>query len=508
MSAFTVSNIKPSLKIDANQRYILGLDEFPEPVGSIKVDNIFIPTVGVPAVTKEETRNNALSGFRWVHTTNSTDTFGSFILESFINAAPSGISLLKFNQNGTITFSSVTSFDNNANFDSLATFNNNANFDSLATFNNNANFDSLATFSDIATFNNDAIFNGDVIFNTPISLPNNINVNGNTQSFTYAANAVASFNLKNTQIPTVGVPTNTILNLSNEAANGGFRFNHIYEDEIHSGFGKLVLGSNNTYNILTEYATFGYSSIGASPGTATIVPNTTFGTVTANSVNATLAVNGGKSNVSDEATCLRVLSTNLSTKIELMNEAVGGKLYELRSNADGSFGIKNRSANTDGYILDSLGNHVSGGVSYMSRPTVFMTMQNNALATTIVTAGVYVKVAGTTNTSARNAFTEPAGISNRVVFAGDYTIFGLINISFTYSHNGAANDEVSFALFRDGVQITSTIMSDTSGATGRFVQMSICGHIAFNPNQYIELWCTHPVNNRTITVKRLQFTIA
>ncbi|HNQ68372.1 MAG TPA: hypothetical protein PKN32_08330, partial [Bacteroidales bacterium] len=66
VSAFTVANIKPSLKVDANQRFIFGLDEFPEPLGSFKLDNIFTPVVGTPSVTNFETRNNTLSGFRWV----------------------------------------------------------------------------------------------------------------------------------------------------------------------------------------------------------------------------------------------------------------------------------------------------------------------------------------------------------------------------------------------------------------------------------------------------------
>jgi hypothetical protein len=472
MSAFTVSNIKPSLNIDANQRYILGLDEFPEPVGSIKVDNIFVPTLVMPAITKQETRNKDLSGFRWVHTTNSTDTFGSFILESFVNAASTGVSLLKFNQNGTITFESVS------------------------------NFNSLSTFND------DVTFNGNAIFNNSISLPNNIDVTGSTQSFIYSGNAIGSFDLKNTQIPTLSVPTNTILKLSNSAANGGFEFRHIYEDVTALGFGKLVINTNNTFNVKTNYVTFGYSILSGTPASGTIVPNTTFGTVTDESVKATVAINGGVINEPNEATCLRVLSTNSSTKIELMNNAVGGNLHELRSDSDGSFSIKNRTTDLNGYKLDSFGNHISSGVSYMSRPTIYMIMQNNLLGTTIVTGNSYAKVQGITNTAARNAFQEPVGTNNRVTFAGNYSIFSLVNVSIVYAHNGGANDEVLFALYRDGVQIANSVISDTAGVANRYVQISITGHISFSPGEYLELFCTHPTSGRTITVKRLQLTIA
>ena len=110
MSAFVVSNIKPSLKVDANQRFIFGLDEFPEPLGSFKLDNIFTPVVGTPSVTNFETRNKDLSGFRWVHTTNAGDTFGSYKLQSFVNAQNTGTDILLFNQDGTVTFNQPVSF--------------------------------------------------------------------------------------------------------------------------------------------------------------------------------------------------------------------------------------------------------------------------------------------------------------------------------------------------------------------------------------------------------------
>lgn len=111
MSAFVVSNIATDLKMLSNdQRFIFGNNTLPEPLAAFKIDNIFTPVVGTPSVTNFETRNNTLSGFRWIHTTTTTDTFGSYKLQSFVNAQSTGTDILLFNQDGTITFTHPVTF--------------------------------------------------------------------------------------------------------------------------------------------------------------------------------------------------------------------------------------------------------------------------------------------------------------------------------------------------------------------------------------------------------------
>jgi hypothetical protein len=119
MSAFVVSNIAADLKMQTNdQRFIFGNNALPEPLASFKIDNIFTPAVGTPSVTNFETRNNTLSGFRWVHTTNSSDTFGSLKLQSFVNAQPTGTDILLFNADGSVVINNlnVPSLDVNSPF--------------------------------------------------------------------------------------------------------------------------------------------------------------------------------------------------------------------------------------------------------------------------------------------------------------------------------------------------------------------------------------------------------
>lgn len=116
VSAFTVANIKPSLNIDSSQRFVFGLSGAPEPLGSFKLDNIFVPTISAPSQTNFEHRNNTLSGFRWIHGTTSTDTFGSLKLQSFLNASPTGTDIWSFNQDGSITVTSPVTFTGDVTF--------------------------------------------------------------------------------------------------------------------------------------------------------------------------------------------------------------------------------------------------------------------------------------------------------------------------------------------------------------------------------------------------------
>ena len=56
-----------------------------------------------------------------------------------------------------------------------------------------------------------------------------------------------------------------------------------------------------------------------------------------------MGVNEGKNNVLNEASCLRVVSATNAAKIEIQNTAASGRLYEFRSNSDGSCSIFDRT---------------------------------------------------------------------------------------------------------------------------------------------------------------------
>jgi hypothetical protein len=102
MSVITVAGINPILNIlGATQQF-----NYTQPLSLLQVNNNYIPTALVSSQFNMEYRNNLLSGFRWIHLTNNTDTHGSLTLQSFVNAQSSGINIMTFTESGNINIAS------------------------------------------------------------------------------------------------------------------------------------------------------------------------------------------------------------------------------------------------------------------------------------------------------------------------------------------------------------------------------------------------------------------
>jgi hypothetical protein len=100
LSNITVKGVTPDLSIlGSYQRF-----SYEDNVTSFQLDNIFVSTALIPSRMNFEFRNNQLSGFRWYHTTTSTDSFGSLALQSFVDASPDGTDIIIFGQDGSINF--------------------------------------------------------------------------------------------------------------------------------------------------------------------------------------------------------------------------------------------------------------------------------------------------------------------------------------------------------------------------------------------------------------------
>lgn len=95
-STITVAGINPSLNILGPTQQL----NFNQNLSTFQLNNLFIPTSLISSQTNSEFRNNALSGFRWVHLTSYTDTYGSLTLQSFVNASSSGTNLISFSSGG------------------------------------------------------------------------------------------------------------------------------------------------------------------------------------------------------------------------------------------------------------------------------------------------------------------------------------------------------------------------------------------------------------------------
>ncbi len=109
MSTITVAGISPTLKVlGATQQF-----NYTQELSTFQITNSFIPTGLISSTFNFELRNNLFSGFRWVHSTNNTDTHGSLTLQSFVNAQTTGINILTFGQNGGITLDAPVVISNN-----------------------------------------------------------------------------------------------------------------------------------------------------------------------------------------------------------------------------------------------------------------------------------------------------------------------------------------------------------------------------------------------------------
>lgn len=97
-STITTAGIDPDL-------YVLGSTQqfnYNQNSSFFRLNNIFTPTGLVSSQTSLEFRNNLLSGFRFIHLTSNTDTYGSLTLQSFVNASPTGTNLITFNSTGIV----------------------------------------------------------------------------------------------------------------------------------------------------------------------------------------------------------------------------------------------------------------------------------------------------------------------------------------------------------------------------------------------------------------------
>lgn len=137
-----VGGITPDLKVLGNTQQFI----FNQNLSSIQFDNIFVPTANIPAQNNFETRNNNLSGYRWVHKTLSNSTTGTLTLQSFVNASPSGNDIFTINEDNSFNFNSnVPDYRltmNNTNPAAYATglvTLNNGNLSSAFGFNNSMN---------------------------------------------------------------------------------------------------------------------------------------------------------------------------------------------------------------------------------------------------------------------------------------------------------------------------------------------------------------------------------
>ena len=109
MSNITVAGITPDLIVLGDyQRFIY---DSADPIIKLQTYGQFVPTGLADSVINIESRNNLLSGFRWVHTSTTTDAnaFGTLKLQSFVSDG-AGTDIIGFD--GTNLNFNYTSYGN------------------------------------------------------------------------------------------------------------------------------------------------------------------------------------------------------------------------------------------------------------------------------------------------------------------------------------------------------------------------------------------------------------
>lgn len=594
-----------------------------------RLNNNLAATIGTPSTIALSLNNATNGGYRFIHTSTSTDPAGLGTLklqalnssgvtaDVFTASVNTGTGITDTLFNGTATFNNAVTVQNNQ---SILVTGNSSTADYLVM--NNTNVTSKTqlrinlTGLPVATFGYDGAAS-QVYIDSPFGAgsPFVIKFAGTTKFS--IDNSTGNINLFSSRITNASNPVNAqdyatknyVDNLSSNIPNTinvtgttqTFNYSNLLTTSIlslvntnPSALTRFRAGTSTDYLEAGYDGNAGYSYINIAQfsndrlafrvngtGIGAFLASGLFGFGTITPTTAKVEVVGGVQNIAGEQSAIRIISNLTSVKLELQNTSASGKLYELRSNSDGSFGILDRTAATNRIVINTSGNIGIGGntipnaalqfgnvianrrlVLYDSNNTdhqyygfginggilryqvdqltsdhVFyagtssttsnelyrvkgngdtitagtiygrlvsgtMTMQNNAVGTTVTTANTFYKVAGTTTSSNLNGLTS--SLANRLTVTSSISHIALINVSFTASHNGAGGEETTFALYKNGLQLANTLIS--SQQLNNLQVLSINTTVPMTTNDFIELWCTSPNNGRIITVRRLLFT--
>lgn len=134
-----------------------------------------------------------------------------------------------------------------------------------------------------------------------------------------------------------------------------------------------------------------------------------------------------------------------------------------------------------------------------------VTMQANATATTIATAGTAVKVAGTWVVQTESNFT--GNTTGRLTYNGGTTEVVSANVSITFQHAGGGTDNLAVYIAKNGSvlagsKLTRAITGTTRGNVGTFFNVSMTA------DDYLEVFVANDSDTSDITVVDCLFGVA
>lgn len=127
-------------------------------------------------------------------------------------------------------------------------------------------------------------------------------------------------------------------------------------------------------------------------------------------------------------------------------------------------------------------------------------------ATTIATAGTFVKAAGTTTLlSGSSDFTMPS--NNRLTYGGTVTKKFRVTVALSMTL-GAANEVLALRLAKNGTTIAATEIDRKTGASGDIGAAALTHLVELATNDYVEIWITNKSTTASPTIDLGNMVIA
>jgi|VirMetMinimDraft_7_1064189.scaffolds.fasta_scaffold00359_11 hypothetical protein len=131
---------------------------------------------------------------------------------------------------------------------------------------------------------------------------------------------------------------------------------------------------------------------------------------------------------------------------------------------------------------------------------------SSALATTIGTINVPVKVAGTTTLASTLRFTN-GGSSNRLQYTGLKTVIKKISAAIS-TVSAASNKEYTWSIFKNGSLVVGSGIKRKQGTSTDVGALALDFLVSFDTNDYVEVWVANNTDTTAVTAQNLVLVVS
>ncbi len=139
-----------------------------------------------------------------------------------------------------------------------------------------------------------------------------------------------------------------------------------------------------------------------------------------------------------------------------------------------------------------------------TKPYGYLYMNDNPVATKLITPNLFTKIAGETTMIKADGFTVT---SNRITYTGKRTLNARIYINVG-GKTPEANSDLSVAVYKNGLIQVAPNSSISIGAKNEGFQLTLETIADINQGDYLEVFIKNNVNSTPVVVKDLQFRVS